>query len=238
MEELQIRLNNLRRLVAVAKTVGAPKRAVAERLGVDSSRFSQLCGPTPIRQIHETTAHAFEKLLDRPKRWLDIERTEEELLDAWLAKPIPLRAEYPRAIYASTPNIEAAPPLKGMVPLISWVSAGYFCEVIDNFHPGDAEEWISTTVAVSPNSYALRVRGDSMEPDFPEGSIIIVDPRREPQPGNYVIAKNGGEATFKQLTKDGADRYLKPLNPQYPIKLIDEHMIICGVVVSMERKLV
>lgn len=139
---------------------------------------------------------------------------------------------------SATYNVGRGPAIKNSVPLISWVSAGYFCEVIDNFHPGDAEEWISTTVAVSENSYALRVRGDSMEPDFPEGSIIIIDPRREPQPGNYVIAKNGGEATFKQLTKDGSDRYLKPLNPQYPIKLIDEHMVICGVVVSMERKLV
>lgn len=139
-----------------------------------------------------------------------------------------------RAIY----NVTNGPSIKGKVPLISWVSAGFFCEAIDNFHPGDAEEWIATTSTTSPNAFALRVRGDSMEPEFPAGSIIIVDPLREALPGNFVIAKNGGEATFKQLAQDGADRYLKPLNPRYPMKLIDEHMLICGVVVSMERRLV
>lgn len=84
MEELTIRLNNLRRLVAVAKKAKAPQKLVAKRLGVDSSRFSQLCGPNPIRKILEPTARAFEKQLHRPRRWLDTERTEEELLAAWL----------------------------------------------------------------------------------------------------------------------------------------------------------
>lgn len=85
MEELTIRLNNLRRLVAVAKKAKAPQKLVAKRLAVDSSRFSQLCGPNPIRKILEPTARAFEKQLRRPKRWLDTERTEEELLSAWLS---------------------------------------------------------------------------------------------------------------------------------------------------------
>ena len=56
-----------------------------------------------------------------------------------------------------------------------------------------------------------------------------MEPEMDFMPGDYVIAKNGGEATFKQLVKDGGDWYLKPLNPQYPTKLLGDSRII-GVV--------
>ena len=224
-------------LMELLKTRCSGKKSVlAKKIEKEPSYVSRILypeGKAGKKRIADDLIEAIEKGFQLPHGWLDTEHPVPNLPTQGV--------EEAASIYNVTPiqNVDRDKiHVKGTVPLISWVSAGYFCEVIDNFHPGDAEEWISTTVSVGPNAYALRVRGDSMEPDFPEGSIIIVDPRREPQPGNYVIAKNGGEATFKQLTKDGADRYLKPLNPQYPIKLIDEHMIICGVVVSMERKLV
>ena len=35
--------------------------------------------------------------------------------------------------------------------------------------------------------YALRVLGDSMEPEFADGCVIIVDPGYAPRDGSYVI---------------------------------------------------
>jgi SOS-response transcriptional repressor LexA len=58
----------------------------------------------------------------------------------------------------------------------------------------------------------------------------------EPQPGDYVIAKNSDdETTFKQLVKDAGDWYLKPTNPRYPLKLLGDSKII-GVVRAVERR--
>lgn len=57
-----------------------------------------------------------------------------------------------------------------------------------------------------------------MEPEFLAGDIVTVDPGREAINGSHVIAKNGEEATFKQLVIDGNNVYLKPLNTRYPIK--------------------
>ena len=133
-------------------------------------------------------------------------------------------------------NFEQAPTLKGRVPLISYVQAGAFVEAIDNLAPGEGEEWIEVTCPVRSYTFALRVVGDSMEPDFPAGTIIVIEPDMAPDPGDFVIAKNGdGEATFKQLTRDGADWYLKPLNPRYPIKPLDKSRII-GVVRQAVRQ--
>jgi SOS-response transcriptional repressor LexA len=81
------------------------------------------------------------------------------------------------------------------------------------------------------------VKGDSMEPESMKGDIVTVDPGRSPISGNYVIAKNGHEATFKQLIIDGNNVYLKPLNTRYPIKDITGIEIkIVGVVVEKRKR--
>ena len=137
----------------------------------------------------------------------------------------------------TTENTAPGPTIKGEVPLLSNVQAGMYTEFVDNLHPGEeAYESISTSVPVNRYTFALRVTGDSMEPDFKEGMILIVEPELDPQPGDYVIAKNGSEeTTFKQLIKDGGDWYLKPLNSRYPIKPLATSTII-GVVRSVEKR--
>ncbi|KON80332.2 S24 family peptidase [Azoarcus sp. PA01] len=127
-------------------------------------------------------------------------------------------------------NICAGPDRKGKVPLISWVRAGEFAHAADLLPVGEAYEWVETGVNVQPHTFALRVQGDSMEPEFVAGTIIVIEPQMVAEPGDYVIARNGdNEATFKQLVRDGADLYLKPLNPRYPIKPLGATAII-GVV--------
>lgn len=106
----------------------------------------------------------------------------------------------------------------GRVPLISWVQAGDWTEVIESCNLAAAEDWITATSAVGKNAFALRVVGNSMEPEFREGEIVTVDPDREAESGSYVIAKiNHDEATFKQLIRDGGSVFLRPINDAYPL---------------------
>ncbi len=136
-------------------------------------------------------------------------------------------------------NIELASikPLR-RVPLISWVTAGKWSEVCDSFQPGDADEWVDTDIK-GQYVFALRVKGDSMEPEFIEGDLIIVNPHIKPNHNDFVIVKNAeGEATLKQLKKYGATRVLHPLNPKYPdIELSAKHQyVIVGKVVEKKKK--
>ena len=127
-----------------------------------------------------------------------------------------------------------AVPLRGRVPLISLVAAGNWSEAVDNFLLSNADEWVDTTITVRRHTYALRVQGDSMEPKFPDGAIIIVEPEAEARLGSFVIARqNGSDATFKQLVIDGGQSYLKPLNDRYPIMPMRDDAVICGVVKQM-----
>jgi SOS-response transcriptional repressor LexA len=112
---------------------------------------------------------------------------------------------------------------------------------VDNFHPGQADEWAETTVPIHQHTYALRVRGDSMtnpngDPTFPDGCIIVVEPDAIDTPdklvGSLVIVRRHGddEATFKKLVRDGGKFLLRPLNPQYPMLELEEGDTLCGVV--------
>ena len=70
---------------------------------------------------------------------------------------------------------------------------------------------------------------------FPNGSIIIIDPAVEPRQGSFVVVRldEAEQATFKQMVIDGGTRYLKPLNPRYPLMEIRQSATVCGVVRQM-----
>ncbi|MGE0876258.1 MAG: S24 family peptidase [Burkholderiales bacterium] len=85
--------------------------------------------------------------------------------------------------------------------------------------------------------YALRVLGDSMEPEFPDGCIVIVDPGYPPRDGAYVVVDYAGDVFFRQLVFDGERRFLKPLNPKYGgFELTPPYTIRGGVVQRAGRR--
>ncbi len=64
--------------------------------------------------------------------------------------------------------------------------------------------------------FALRVIGDSMEPEFKDGAIIIIEPAGVVENGSYVLAVQGDEYIFRQLVMEGDKHFIKPLNDNYP----------------------
>jgi len=142
-------------------------------------------------------------------------------------------------------NSNVSPAVVGAtpIPIISWVQAGTWSSESDARNLEGAIEYILTTESHSLGTFALKVRGKSMEPEFHEGDTIIVDPDLYPGPGDYVIAKNGSEyATFKKyrargLNEDGEELFeLIPLNPDFAaLSSSSEKISIIGVVVEHRR---
>jgi len=119
----------------------------------------------------------------------------------------------------------------GRVPLLAAEQAAEYEVHVDNSKPpGDDIESHIVNVPVHRHTFAWRVVGDSMEPDYREGMILTIEPSMTPKPGNLVLARLPDKSvTFKQLTQDGDIVYLKPLNGRYPIRPLGEATII-GVV--------
>ncbi|MBF0280895.1 MAG: helix-turn-helix domain-containing protein [SAR324 cluster bacterium] len=120
------------------------------------------------------------------------------------------------------------------IPILSWTQAGHWRECANS--PQEDWEFMATD---SKGTFALRVRGDSMEPEFHQEDIIVINPYLKAEHNDYVVVCNEEwEATFKQLKKYGKVRVLHPLNAKYEdIELgkNTEYRII-GVVVEKKKK--
>ena len=81
-------------------------------------------------------------------------------------------------------------------------------------------------------SFALRVLGHSMAPEFVEGEIIVIEPDGALRDGCYVLAQVDGEWIFRQLVRVGAGWRLHPLNPAFPDQDLPALTAIHGVIIQ------
>lgn len=86
--------------------------------------------------------------------------------------------------------------------------------------------------------YALSVLGNSMEPEFPEGTIIIIDPTPYCEHGNFVFVETGeDDRWFRQFIVRGDQCYMVALHSDYPdIELTKGQFKILGVIVQSNIK--
>jgi SOS-response transcriptional repressor LexA len=105
------------------------------------------------------------------------------------------------------------------IPVINKVPAGYPADFDDMGYPvGFADDYVRSPDIHDPNAFAVRVVGDSMEPKFSEGDIIIISPAADVANGDdcFVRLKNPHETTFKRVFFDKNKMVrLQPLNSIY-----------------------
>ncbi|WP_312374328.1 S24 family peptidase [Stutzerimonas nitrititolerans] len=119
-----------------------------------------------------------------------------------------------------------------MLPVIGEVQAGEFCEAVDNFQPGHADEWIESGGPAGPRAFVLVVNGFSMYPTLAPGEKVVFDPDMQWAPGNIVLAKRLSDqsVTIKKLCRDGNEYFLHATNPDWPEKYIklNEEWMVCA----------
>lgn len=130
-------------------------------------------------------------------------------------------------------------------PVLNFVQAGLFCQYHDDAIADEFEPIIGD--GFGKDAYWVVLEGDSMEPDFKSGELVLIDPDLQPNPADYILAMRAGEkeTTFKKWRPRGFDEatgreyaQLIPSNPDYPI--IDGRFVdftICGVAVERKQKL-
>lgn len=133
------------------------------------------------------------------------------------------------------------PRKKGVViNVYGRVAAGIPIEAIEDII--DTEE-ISEDMARTGEFFALQIHGDSMEPKFSEGDVVIIRRQEDAESGDIVIATvNGTDATCKRLRKyrDGIE--LVSSNPNYQPMFYSNEEIenkpvkILGKVVELRAK--
>jgi phage repressor protein C with HTH and peptisase S24 domain len=89
--------------------------------------------------------------------------------------------------------------------------------------------------------FALQVLGDSMEPEFPDKCVVIIEPTDRCRSGMYVFAEVEGVRWFRQYAKNADGReWLYALNEIYPeIELTGLEWKVLGVIIqrNIRRKI-
>ena len=119
------------------------------------------------------------------------------------------------------------------VPLINKVAAGYPAEFTDLGYPaGVASEYVRGVGVSDPDAFACRVVGDSMEPEYREGDIVVFSPAKAVKSGMDCFARlePDHETTFKRVyLEEGAGGAqmirLQPLNAKYPARVVEREMV-------------
>ena len=126
------------------------------------------------------------------------------------------------------------------IPVLGEVRAGYPMEAVENII--DYEE-IDEDMAHRGEFFALRIKGDSMEPRFVEGDVVIVRKQQTADSGDIVVALvNGDSATIKKLKRHQNGITLVPSNSAYePMyysneEIMDLPVTILGKVVELRAK--
>lgn len=106
----------------------------------------------------------------------------------------------------------------------------------------DTEE-ISEDLAKTGDFFALKIKGDSMEPRIVDGDVVIVKQQEDAENGDTVIALvNGDDAVCKRLRKYRDGLELISNNPAYAPMFFDKETIetkpvrIIGKVIELRGK--
>ena len=225
MENKSIRKANLSQLLAKhLERDGNTKASFAETVGMSASQFSQLLGENSVRNVGDRTARKIEAALKLPNGWLDsIHAATESESNVSNLKPYTLGSRY---------------------PVLSKVQAGSWAEACEPYTLKDVDLWLESDANTQGNAFWLEVDGDSMTApmglSIPEGTFVLFDTGREPVNGSLVVAKlvDDNQATFKKLVIDGSQRYLRGLNPQWPMVPINGNCRIIGVAIETKMRLV
>ena len=109
------------------------------------------------------------------------------------------------------------------VPLLGFAEAGaggYFDD--GGFPAGTGWDEIAFPAVDDTHAYALEVSGQSMEPAYRDGDVILVSPAAPIRRGDRVVVKTrDGEVMAKELKRSTAKSIeLKSLNAQHPDRTI------------------
>lgn len=126
------------------------------------------------------------------------------------------------------------------IPVLGEVIAGIPVEAIEEIL--DYEE-ITPQMASQGEHFALQIKGNSMEPKFSAGDVVIVRKQPDVDTGDIaVVLVNGNDATIKKIKKHPDGMTLVPTNPNYDVmfytnKEIEElPVLILGKVVELRAK--
>lgn len=176
--------------------------------------------------VHESSINKYEKgLVDIP-----LSKISE------LARVLKVTEAYLMGWEEKTPQTQ-----QGLqIPVLGTVAAGIPISAVEDIL--DYEE-VPQSWENQGEFFALKIKGDSMEPRMESGDVVIVKQQSDASSGDTVIVLvNGDDATCKRLQKTDNGIMLVSTNPKYPPMFYSDEdirtkpVVILGKVVELRQK--
>ncbi|OYQ35866.1 DNA-binding protein [Niveispirillum lacus] len=185
----------------LAQRHGLSASGLAKRGGLDPTTFNKSKRMTPDGKLRWPSTESIAKVLEATgSSFTDFVGMTGEGGGAGDAPPPP-------------------PPSLRRVPVIGYAQAGndgYFDDA--GYPAGNGWDELEFPHVTDDHAYALEVSGDSMEPVYRDGDIIIISPAASVRRGDRVVVRTrDGEVMAKQLARQTANRLeLTSLNRTHP----------------------
>jgi SOS-response transcriptional repressor LexA len=146
----------------------------------------------------------------------------------------------PAEFYGDASNVSLVSGGNRRIPVVDSVPAGDINILESTLDPNNS---VPTDLNPSAQTFMLRIRGRSMEPDFSEGDLVMIDPAVAPRAEDFVAAiDERGEGTFRRyhdlgINDQGVSVFeLVPLNGAYPSWRSDRKKIMLrGTMIEHRR---
>lgn len=158
--------------------------------------------------------------------------------EVWLmGYDVPMERNFDKKIQGMGKKTEGS----AVVLVYGTIPAGMPIECIEDII--DTEEIPADMLKGGKQYFGLKVKGDSMYPEYLDGDTLILEKVEDVENGqDAIIMINGNDGTFKRVFKNENGIILQPLNPTYaPLVFSNEDIIrkpirIIGKVVELRRK--
>lgn len=186
----------------LAQRHGLSASGLAKRGGLDPTTFNKSKRMTPDGKLRWPSTESIAKVL---------EATGSSFTDF-----VSMTGDGPAPAGSDT---AATAAITRRVPVIGYAQAGndgYFDDA--GYPAGNGWDELEFPQVTDDHVYALEVSGDSMEPVYRDGDIIIVSPAASFRRGDRVVVRTReGEVMAKQLARQTANRLeLISLNRAHP----------------------
>lgn len=121
------------------------------------------------------------------------------------------------------------------IPIYGQIPAGYGDDGVPEPEGQLSVDVRSMGISTRANTYALKVRGDSMiDAHIVDGDVVVME-QKPAVNRDIVAALIDGETTLKRLVVENRKKFLRAENIDYPDLLPVQELLIQGVMVGLVR---
>lgn len=126
-----------------------------------------------------------------------------------------------------------------LIPIIELEEALEWENIISKITPSNHSDFIVIDHSTCQGKFAIRVKGESMWPQFQINTVLIISTDKITKNRDFVIAfiKESNEVVFRQMMIDGNYKFLKAINSLFPTITFETEDKLIGTVIQTRLNL-